>query len=419
MRFLFFLLIVLVGCGREDHPFSFYINNLPEQESINASLLNYENIVENLKSNVEKKQYLAAISNGFDFFQIFEEEDDQGYINHYLHQALQSTITNDNYLSFFDSLSSQQKKLLHLTQKKENGKEFCSYQNEFLQQQLNERIGYQLEMEAAEQIHIHPLFDKGLSSRNEKTNEKLKAIEMFYRRFPNSEIMHGYLQTNANDILNGDLSNLSKKKKKELEELESWINYISTYQFSKTLVGFSYLQGDFITLRNKTNYLFSRKLFSFDSWEEVELLKTSSNCLESGWINVRFGEHIGFLEMKYLQTSDAPTNEMIYFRQAQSLYLQKKYLQSAEASAKCIRKATHQSIKERGILLLEHCHLEIAKRATSKNNPFLKYVLTYPKYFRVSESELDLTTSLFLFDFLRKINDNSVFLNCFFKKGEY
>lgn len=398
----FFLLVFLFGCGDEDQPFSSYVNNLPEEESINASLLNYEYIIKDLKSNIEKKQYFAVLDIGLNFFQIFEEEDDKGHVNYYLHQALVAIMSNDSYFSFFENLNLEQKKLLHLTKK--DGKEFYTYDNEFLKQQLSQRVGYNLEMQAAEQIYLPELFDK-----NKKAKEKFKTLEIFYRRFPNSGGIYHCLQTNDHTWV----VNLSKKQKKEFS---NWINQISTYQFSYLPIGFSYLQGNFITLRNKTNYLFSRKLFSFDSWEEVEILKTLSNCLESGWVNVRFGKHIGFLETKHLQTSESPSNEMLYFRQAQLLYLQKNYLQSAELAAKCIRKSKHSAIKERSILLLDRCHREIAKRSTSKKNPFLKYILTYPQYFKISENKLNLTTSLFLFDFLKKVNNNSIFLNCFFKE---
>ena len=402
IAFIFFV-VCLAGCSKS---FEGYTHNLPEDESINASLLNYEYLVEKIKNNVEGEDFFLALSNGLTFFEVFEEEDDQGHVNFYLHQALTSLMQVEARLAelqpFASNLTRQQRSLFHLVKQDE----LYVYANGFLQQQLDKRVGYALEMKAAEGLYLDTLAPEGGGVK-----EKLKVLEFFYRRFPNSKKAFDYLQSgkHTNWI---HRTNFSKKK---YFQLRSWVNHIEMYQWSEVPTNFSYLQGYFITLRNKTNYLFSRNLYSFDSWEEVEVLETKSNCLNSGWVNIRFGPFSGFVAAKHLLSVEIPYKEKIYFRQAQEEYLQKNFIAAAELAAKCIRKATSGAIKERGILLLEHCHREIAKRATSKTSPFLRYVLKYPKYFEVSEEGLSLKTSLFLFDFLREINNNSVLLACFFK----
>ena len=398
IKFLFYLnCFILISCANS--PFKEYTDNLPLDESINASLLNYELFAAELEKNLNAKQYFKAISNGLKFFEVFENSSDIGIINDYLHQAIKQMV-KANDIAPLMALSQEQKKSLYLFDLDKG----VTYSNDFLNLQLKERVGYAIEMKAAEELYLTSFYDE-----HKNDGEKYKIIEFFYRRFPNSSKINDYLQKNVSKEW---LKKLSPQKRRKLED---WSAHIAIYQFSREVVGYSYLKGNFITLRNKTNYLFSRKLYSFDSWEEVELLKTKELCLSNGWVNVRYGEHIGFIKSKYLHNLPLVTEDKELFREAHKAYLKKEFLLGAELAAKCIRKVKSLPIKERAILLLEHCHLEIAKRTTSKNNPFLNYVLKYPKYFEITEDGINLKTSLFLFDFLKDINDNSVFLVCFFK----
>ena len=396
------------GSSSSSEGIDHYIDSLPENESINASLLNYEYLSEKLKNNIQNQEYLLAISNAFIFFEIFEEEDDRGYVNFYLHQAI-SSLSEEAKQNLSKNTSREQRKLIHLVKHKGQ----FVYNNGLLQQQLEKRVGYVLEMKAAEELYLSKLTQLKSDERDrKKIDEALNVLEFFFRRFPSSERAYNYAQT----ITNASWTKILSKKK--YSELTNWIEHINAYQYGHETTVFSYLHGHFITLRNKTNYLLSRKVYSFDGWEEVEVLKKKSNYVNTNWVQVRFGEHIGFLEKKYLNSIEVFPREKIYFREALSQYLQKNYIKAAQLTAKCIRKSKSLSIKERAVLLLEHCHRNIAERATSKTSPFLQYVRQYPRYFKVTKDDISLGTSLILFDFLRDINDNSEFLAYFFKSEE-
>lgn len=257
------------GSSSSSEGIDHYIDSLPENESINASLLNYEYLSEKLKNNIQNQEYLLAISNAFIFFEIFEEEDDRGYVNFYLHQAI-SSLSEEAKQNLSKNTSREQRKLIHLVKHKGQ----FVYNNGLLQQQLEKRVGYVLEMKAAEELYLSKLTQLKSDERDrKKIDEALNVLEFFFRRFPSSERAYNYAQT----ITNASWTKILSKKK--YSELTNWIEHINAYQYGHETTVFSYLHGHFITLRNKTNYLLSRKVYSFDGWEEVEVLKKNQTML--------------------------------------------------------------------------------------------------------------------------------------------
>ena len=397
----FFLGFFFLACGNA--PFLEYVEKLPSDESINATEYSYELLVGQIRKDIENEHPVSAFDHCMQYFRIFEKEDKWGKINYYLDYLLRHYPQHEDFLSRLSHTNSEERSILRgipLTPR-------LIYSNQFLHLQLGNRVDYNLEKQAAETLYILRLWDLRANLL-----EKMKILEFFSKRFPDSPSVMEFLRSDKGAHF---ISALPLRKKKRALEFQS--NIIHN-QHGEVTLNWIFLAGDFITMRNKRNYLFSRHLHSFESWEEVEILGYPGESIPSeGWVNVRYGEIAGFMERKYLMIGESfPPKDRHLFREAQTLYLKKRFLEAEQKATKLIGQARHRLLKERAVALLYRIHGNIARRATSIHNPYLRYVLRYPHYFEISDDGLNLKPSLILFRFLRKINKDSSLLSIFEKE---
>ena len=171
-----FTIMVIILNGKSIKHLDSYISNLPNEESINASLKNYEIIQEEIKNNYYSGNYLRAISNAMDYFRVFESEDEGGGINHWLHLSIILGITKSNICRELIFFNEKDLKLLHLSILKNN---IIEYDDFFMDYQIKNRVGYYLEREAA----LILLFPKLINTRV-SIKKKTKLLTKFAKYYP-------------------------------------------------------------------------------------------------------------------------------------------------------------------------------------------------------------------------------------------
>lgn len=386
-----------------------YESSLPGKESINASLANYEMIRNDMSISLSNQNFSNILDIGLKFYEIFENDDEYGFVNYYLGCVLGYTVTNDAWNHYFKQLNKNQRMQLRIRLiKADTGNIIPVYSNDHHELIIENRQEYELE----KKVISRKIKSVIKPAENKKTFDKNWSFLTFiYKRYPDSD--------EVSKIVTNELyfpkKYQSKKNSDEYTEMKEL--FALTAPGTAEISNIS-LRGDFINVRNKPNNLYSRKIASLELWEVVDLLFLYTNVSDNSvWARISFRNGtIGFIEEKFLDMAyELPmANETDILLKGIDEFYNHNYFRAAELVAPLINSNLKFSeIEERAVILFFRICGKIAERYTALDSKYKKFVHANPLFFSYDADENQIIQSRSLFQYMVKLNNDSRYLHLF------
>lgn len=440
-----------------------YLKNIPQEESVNASLYNYELFVHSMKIHLEKGENQKVGEKFREYLKTFfeGEPEDQSEVYFLAAQAIKNILRNDEekkklfairdrrfsqylrtlyYFPYLDyqGVSSKRKGLV-LLQNDEQSVKANKQKKSLNEANLFWQIVLMRENYVVEQMALKKVF---LSNFLPITGDKscqhnLNYLYWSVTRYPDSWKYRKILQDST------FLPQTDAEKKKcrfaEYDQKIDLMEKVLTSQqpkrvFQEKIWAFVYPYG--AVLRNRPDKLSSRNVIYIQAWQPLLILSEHIGEDEKKWFRVQHKNNRLFLpadtSLKIVKSrhsaslakqhsnitffsglknakSGGDSMQNSYF-QCYQLFSQKNYLQSI----KCLVELKEKDEKifagpawEFFLVLLYKNLEEIGLRATAHKNKYMNFVKKYPFYFVVDEKNYNLYPSDFLLKQLLEKNPHS------------
>lgn len=147
---------------------------------------------------------------------------------------------------------------------------------------------------------------------------------------------------------------------------------------------------DFVTVLNKTN-VYNAKEREREDWALVKY-------------DTYYGPIIGWSYLRYM-TNNIQNMEEIFdnYKSAMNSYKNYDYLKASDFFSYILNSTQTNYFTDKSVYFLWKVNNKIGELVSSKNNPYYKYVLDYPKYFYYNTNNNVLQSSTLLYNYLVKI----------------
>ena len=403
-----FLLWPVFSCSQPEF-ITVYSNNIPAQASSNATLYNRELYISNIKQLYQQQKYREVVTTAENYYLLFKE-DYSARIDYYLGRSIPHLLSNRKFCRQFKKMDYNSRQFYKIKRLKNNKGIITNlvYDNWHLQHIFSNHSDYAFERKVAAEV-ILPRFTAVSLRRQFKKNMKL--LSFFKKYYPDTPGIY-------NAALNRFYFPLSFLQGKYKEKYSQYTNLFRICRLAVSNGAWRDIQGNFINVRNKNNYLHSRNIATLSTWEEIKLISTLSNR-DTGkiWAKIFFKHNrSGFILASFIMSNSIDRFEreaVTLFRTACRNYYKNKFLKSAEDAAELVLSSYPQQLRERALVLLHKNHQAIASRATSRQNPYFSYVKEHPEYFILNRENMILAPSRLLYKYLLKINTNSRYKHYF------
>ncbi len=406
MKHLSFLLFfcLFFSCFKNAQDLALYKNIIPQEETVNASLMHYEILCKKIQLLYEKKAYYEVFSNIDFYYKIFNQDDDNDFIDYYLGKTINHVINEKEFFYHMEKMDSNLRFVYAVRKNKVNKKNLLVYTNTHFLKIIQEKNNYEIEKKAMREI-----LKNDFKKLEYLSGLKIKSgqIDWVLKRYPD-------LIKDLKELVVNENFNLLSLQSKEIADFLKL--YESNHQ-GFALIAFS--KNYFNILRNRMHSIRSRNLLKLELWEPITVI--GKNLIgEDGekWCYVK--GHLG-IKGYVLQKS------LLFLTDEKELKKAKKYLKIChyfynkrfikvvkEVSALLNNASIKKNIwEERCLVLLYRSLGEIAKRATSKNNPYTHFVYRYKGYFYLDHTKKSIISSDLVLKQLISLNRNSVFLPYF------
>ena len=472
MKYFFltlFFFLYLTGCRLDEKESLIYpfISKLPQEEKYNTEY-HYQILSNNIFKAIKSEKWELALNECLHFFSLFDE-DEEGWILYYLDHILfhltQQTFSDINP-TIKDSLVEHRLELkVRRVRNKEHPNQYrFLYNRDFLQYIIDNRLGYQVEEKAS-----YALWYQAITNEQTDIKEKIKHLNFFAQKFPHQHLLNDYLNAQSWKFsFENYIEKLSPFPKNNLlKQFEFITNQLKKYSFANDGLtieqnklrdeglntNFALVIGDFPTIRSKREPLRSRLIKRLAGYEIVEYAVCQQDI---NWAKIKFQSDYGFIETKYLlflpyqKLQELLSGHYEIFLKTMSAYQKRKTLDLEKNLAKIlnsvmsefnINSVTNLKLKKRKeiknadtnnlkkvelndvqlkYLLYESfwimylkVHQEIAKYATSQNNPYTQYIKAHPLYFHLSEDQYTLKTGVLLKKKMVEVFPQSDFFHLF------
>ncbi|BBM88500.1 hypothetical protein COTS27_00180 [Spirochaetota bacterium] len=443
------LSLLLTGCQRNPNiSFDPYLDVLPEKETINASLYHYELLTEMAEEKFKAGAYLEVLQIYKNYLTIFYESEvsNKNRLLYYVGLSLKKLCENGRTPYAFKKFLATDAELLSLFGLIETSEQSLQYNHIHFREILENRIDYTLEWNVLREYYLEDFNFAPATAADHDAN--FAHLYYLVTRFPNM-VDYNDLAKNPTLINPEFFSTAERKKFAYIEELitqyedffEPQLPPLNIHVFSKT--------GGLV-IRNRSNLISSRNFARIAAWEPLLLLGKVQGEDNRMWWEVSYlKEHIntdidiprgyipaenGFLTdletldgtplpldlteqaiklrfESYLATKTAKSHSMRYLAASTAFY-NKNYLTTIEILSGLIPESTGLT-QERSLTLFHKTLNEIARRSTSLDSAYTRFVIQYPHYFTIHHTppqppELKVTEDIL--NMLIKANHNSIML---------
>ncbi len=408
-----------------------YLEKLPEEESINASLYNYELILNQVRSAYSKKEFFKVLSNYNNYVEIFEESrvDDESEINYWVGKTIleltQNKHSTANFLEYLkgnlrESLKENSQLAFRLSVKKDDARGL-TYDKTHFKQILTERNNYFFEKKALKETYLDGLTQ--LEKNNRRINNKnFNHLYFLVTRYPDFlpyTLMKGLFENGS--FIQDSL--LSKNQKERLGIAENILEQFNLEKHEKNIgVSHSFTKAQKIffsaeneaIVRSRTHPIASRNLERLELWQPFVVLYSLKGEDAEDWLLIEYAEgYQGFIRADLKKKEfDLASDGVKDFFMAYQFFLNGEYVKVMEVLSPAIKKQ-NLFLRERSITLMNQTVAEIGRRATSLNSVYTKFALQYPAFFSIYEKEWYLESSDNLLFFLLEQNFDSRLIQYF------
>ena len=426
---IFSMVFFLWGCTQyrpgeaKNFPIKTYLAELPEKESINASIYNYEIILARVKREYENKNYQGVLTN-YDFYlKTFTESpvDNESEINYWVGMAILNSLNDENIinrLSFADRLMEEPRKQVNYSLKVNQKDDQLEYDKSHLKKIILDRNDFFFEKKALREIYLDNLKRLSQHPSNKKAihDENLKYFRFLATRYPDFIPYQEFnsLLTNE-DYLDPQL--LSRRQKEVLKNLRAILAKVNPNSYEPMLLDESiyFSTDETLIVRSRPHEIASRNIARIELWQPFKITHFLTGEDEQKWYWVEYQENRrGFVKLneKQLKIYSPKIKVVRNYFELYNLYGKGGYLEVVEGISKMLNKQ-ELFLKERSLVFLEKTLGKIGRRATSKENPFTKFALKYPKYFYLYEKEWYLKSSDSLLFLILELNPKTSMLQYF------
>lgn len=435
---------------------SLYLENVPKEESLNASIYNYELITRAIQSNIAKDNNEEALDHFVSYLNTFfeSEPEDQSHIYYLAARAIKNLLQQpdgrekidelarkDQHFRQFlraylyspyeaDSKNGVTKRAGLIIVNSEVNRSKKLNDARFFWQVLLMRENYLWEREAFKEVFFANLLPvRQRSDYKHNFNYLYWSISRYPDLLNYEEILQNSLffprssgaknsETGGRPISSSDLEKVKRVKTilKSFKPVQS---------FKENILAFAYPYG--VILRNRAHKITSRNVRWIEAWEPFFITALHEGEDEKIWFRVRVGSEKWFLPTdalflmpkneqseKLALTYDtiSLTDDMGDYLKCYELFQTQDYINSIN----CILEDFDRSLENKGefFIILFYKNLKaIAERSTSEQNSYMDFVKQYPRYFVADEKGYNLYPSRFLLDKLLSINQNSTMLQYF------
>ena len=423
-----------IACFRLSQDLSYYKSIIPEEENINASLWHYEILQEKISNDYEAKAYFSVLSNINFYLDLYaiNHENDTGWLDIYLGHVLRKMIDKVEFREYYGKLKYEYRLFYGLkvkeqsrTIRRDDGTlqrmpPIYEYDDRHFNLVISNQKNYQNEKIAIFDLKLPRL--KVVKSYGD-VKKNLRSLNWYARRYPDVDFYHDLMVNQIyfpahRFILRGR----DRVAYDNLVELLGCYRHQRDYDVHKAREGGvikkAFVNNYFVILRNRMNQISSRNLAKIEMWVPVEVLATnlSGEVATEKWTWVRLLDNVtGYVLSDAIVRVSATKNQQDianqYWQAADFLY-QKKFLQ-AFTMASFMIEHREDIWQERASVLLNEILKEIAKRATSKNNPYTDFVYRYKHYFSLHVNKTDVVPSDLVLKKLLSLNKASAFMPYF------
>jgi len=324
------------------------------------------------------------------FYTVFNE-DPHGDIDYLFGRFILDNYQTETFAGYFRKLNAEIKPLFGISESKTG----LLYNKQHWQSMVSPHTrpnNYQLESLAAEALYRGNFLP---ASNQAEFSSNIKILEFFYKYYPDSSFLAGYY---TNELYFPAVF-AGKNKKRYME--------IKTLLDETLLIGtnsdFYFLEGNFISARNKPNVIFSRIINPLEPWEEIRVLRTAGTN-ENRWIQIMFAcGKTAFIEREFLDTNTELYSDqkmLAEYRRALKAYYESDYLPAARIISPLTVKNS-PALAEKSIVFLYRINGKIAELATARNSPYTGYIRRQPAYFEYDESSKSFKSGNLLVQYMR------------------
>lgn len=429
-----------------------YLENVPQDESLNASIYNYELITKAIASNIARDDNEEALRHFIRYLNTFfeSEPDDQSHIYYLAAKTIKNLLQMPDGRAKIDELANQDQNFRQFLRTRL----YSPYETDS-KSEVTKRAGLVIvnsEINKSKKLNEARFFWQVLLMRENYLWERAAFREVFFAnllpvkqksdyrhnfnylywsisRYPdlldyeevlqNSLFFPRRLETEEGYVLSGN--------REKIDRIKAILQSFKPVQsFKKNILAFAYPYG--VILRNRAHKITSRNVRWLEAWEPFFI--TALHKGEDGeiWFRVEVGKEKWFLPTDALflmpkneqseelaltySTISLTDQDMEEYLKCHQLFQQQDYIGSVD----CILQDTDRSLESKGefFIILFYKNLKaIGERSTSMQNVYMDFVKRYPRYFVADEKGYNLYPSGFLLDKLLSVNSHSTMLQYF------
>ncbi len=418
----FLVFLSLLNCSSPEEkitgfPQQKFLSELPEEESINASLYHYELILARVKKNFEQQKYYAVLED-YDFYlEVFDEFriTDESELNYYIGLTILELVATPEFFSF---IKQKPKRMLYYNLKREKGKQKFAYDKTHFQKIISDRNDYFFEKQAIRELYLDEL--QLLNSVLEKNKKKIhdenfEYLNYLLTRFPDF-IAYDKLILLLRDKWFLEYAYLASGQKMALENIKKILLTFNQKNYNTTFFqdNIYFPEQEEIFIRSRSHEISSRNLGRIELWQPFKIVYSliGEDGHEWYWIEYQNNRYGFIRKKKKMKAYSKNLVSVKTYWDLYNLYNEKKYLQVIENLSEIMQKQ-ELFLKERNLVFLKKTLDAIGERATSKGNIFTSFALEYPAYFVLYEKEWYLKSSDNVLFLLLETNPKTLMLQYF------
>lgn len=434
LNILFFIIIFLFQCNSENK-INRYLNNIPQEESINASIYNYEIILAKMAKRFNQKDYYGVIFEYEKYLKIFEESEISigNEMNYWVGMSIKRLVDDEDFLNFILTKKIRKKwygiefeeKYYSNTKKLIKPKKITYNRQQFLAI-IKDRSNEKIEKKAMQEIYLSFFTNVKEKADNQNNfNYLYKIIARYPELFSKLQC-----QKLISQKINVDwLSKTNQEKLAKLYKiLDIQIQAESSIDKDKFNRWFLSINNEVVVF-NRSSWITSRNLTSIKLWEPFNIINQVEGEDGNTWYYVLYhNQQKGFIDAQsrdnLMEINPSKKKPMLssgknfpLYIKAYQAYLKKDYLSGIEYLSTFliqIKKSDDQKFfLERAFYFQSLLLHEIAIRSTSINNIYTDFALEHPSYFEVSDNEINLLNTDFFLKKIILLNPNSSMLQYF------